>query len=276
MPPRLIINADDYGRSPDISRGIRTAHLGGIVTSSTCMMNMPAVVEDIQLALHETPNLGLGVHLVLTAGRPLLPASELPSLTDARGAFLKLQALISRAPSLNIAEVRAEWRAQIDAFIAATGKQPTHLDSHHHSSYFTPALLQTMFELANEYALPVRLPLAHLHLASLMGLPDELAEQMLEFAPRLLEKLQPRSPDAFFASFYDEKATRVEFLRILGDMLPNGSYEIMCHPGYVDEAFARESGYSYQRQHELQILTDPSLRKEVEKRGIQLISFAQL
>ena len=68
---RLIINADDYGRSPDISRGIRQAHLHGVVTSTTCMMNIPTTAADIAVAVRETPQLGLGVHLVLTMGRPV-------------------------------------------------------------------------------------------------------------------------------------------------------------------------------------------------------------
>jgi len=50
----------------------------------------------------------------------------------------------------------------------------------------------------------------------------------------------------------------------------------MCHPGYVDEAFARESVYAWQRHAELEVLTDPQMRAEIETRGIQLVSFAQL
>lgn len=276
MPLRLIINADDYGRTPEISRGIREAHLRGLVTSTTAMMNMPSVAADIKIALQETPHLGLGVHLVLTAGKPLLPASQVPSLITPAGNFLKLEALVSRAPSLNPAEAKAEWRAQIEAFIAVAGKKPTHLDSHHHSSYFTPGLFQAMLELAREDGLAIRLPIAHSAAQNIDGLPDELAPAMLESGTQLLEHFQPRSPDAFFASFYDETATRGEFLRILSHFLPNGTFEIMCHPGYVDEAFAKASVYAYQRQIELEILTDPAMRQEVEKRGIQLISFAQL
>jgi hypothetical protein len=272
----LIINADDYGRSPDISRGIRYTHLHGMVTSTTCMMNMPAVVDDIKTALIETPRLELGVHLVLTAGKPILPASKIPGLTNPDGSFLKQETLISHASSLNTAVVIMEWRAQIEAFIAAAGKKPTHLDSHHHSTYFTPALLKAFFELAREYELPIRLPIAHGQNPLTAGIPDELVETMVEFAPQLLEEFQPHSPDAFFASFYDKQATRAEFLRILRLLLPNGSFEIMCHPGYVDEAFARESSYAFQRQTELEILTDPALRKEVDRLGIELISFAQL
>ena len=275
MTARLIINADDYGRTPEISRGIRYAHLNGIVTSTTCMMNMPGVSSGIALALEETPRLGMGVHLVLTAGKPLLPAAKLPGLTTADGSFLKQDALIRKAPNLYPGIVKEEWRAQIEAFMTAAGKKPTHLDSHHHSSYFTPALITSMLELAREYDLPIRLPIAHGQ-ESYSGLPDELVEALSESAPRILEKFQPRSPDAFFASFYDENATRAEFLRILSHLLPNGSFEIMSHPGFVDETFARESSYNFQRQTELEILTDPIMRQEVEKRGIELISFAQL
>jgi predicted glycoside hydrolase/deacetylase ChbG (UPF0249 family) len=276
MTIRLIINADDYGRTPDISRGIRDAHLRGLVTSSTAMMNMSPATNDIRIALKETPNLGLGVHLVLTAGKPLLPAAKLPTLTTSAGSFLNLDKFVSLARDLNLDEVKAEWHAQVETFVAAAGKKPTHFDSHHHSSYFTPGLFKSMLELAREYDVPIRLPVAHNTGKNIEGLPEELSPSLLEFGPQLLEEFQPRSPDAFFASFYDNYATRGEFLRILGLFLPNGMFEIMCHPGYVDETFAKESSYAYQRQTELEILTDPSMRKEVERRGIQLISFEQL
>jgi len=276
MTIRLIINADDYGRTPDISRGIRDAHLRGMVTSSTVMMNMPATANEIKVALKETPDLGLGVHLVLTAGKPLLPSDSISSLTTTLGTFHKVDQFVRLAKYLNLDQVRAEWRAQIEAFIAGSGRKPTHLDSHHHSSYFTPGLFKSMLELAREYDVPIRLPIAHNTGKDIQGLPEELEPPLMEFGPQLLEEFQPRSPDAFFASFYDDFATRGEFLRLLSLFLPNGTFEIMCHPGYVDDAFAKESGYAYQRQTELEILTDPAMRREVERRGIQLISFAQL
>ena len=72
MPKRLIINSHDYGRTPEISRGIRESHLRGVVTSTTCMMNIPTTAADVALALAETPQMGMGVHLVLTMGRPIV------------------------------------------------------------------------------------------------------------------------------------------------------------------------------------------------------------
>ena len=76
---RLIVNADDYGRTRGVSAGIREAHLHGIVTSTTAMMNFPGVQADLARACDDCPQLGLGVHLVLTAGRPLRPAENVPT-----------------------------------------------------------------------------------------------------------------------------------------------------------------------------------------------------
>src|SRR5690242_8074881 len=133
MTIRLIVNADDYGLSANVSRGIRQACSQGIVKSTTCMMNMPTVVDDIEIALRETPGLGLGVHLVLTAGHPLLPADQVSTLVQIDGAFLKLDQLTARQAALDAAQAKAEWRVQIEKFVAAAGRKPTHLDSHHHT-----------------------------------------------------------------------------------------------------------------------------------------------
>src|SRR5215208_1381480 len=112
---QLIINSDDYGRTPEISRGIREAHLRGVVTSTTCMMNIPTTAADITVALQETPKLGMGVHLVLTMGKPILPPAAVSSITDKNGNFFKYDPLIEHLPSLNMAEIKAEWHSQIEA-----------------------------------------------------------------------------------------------------------------------------------------------------------------
>src|SRR5690242_18920412 len=111
---RLIINSDDYGRSPDISRGIRQAHLNGVVSSTTCMMNIPTTAQDVAVAVQETPKLGMGVHLVLTMGKPILPREAVSSIVDEQGNNRKYVPFLDNIPQLNIAEVKAEWQAQID------------------------------------------------------------------------------------------------------------------------------------------------------------------
>jgi predicted glycoside hydrolase/deacetylase ChbG (UPF0249 family) len=263
---QLIINSDDYGRTPDISRGIREAHLRGVVTSTTCMMNIPTTASDIAIALEETPDLGLGVHLVLTMGRPVSAPEDVPSLVDENGAFFKYDPLRQRLSQLNIDEVKREWRAQIGRFIQASGLFPTHLDSHHHSSYFSPDLFRGMLELADEYNCAIRFPFTEVSREI-----EETARQV----PDLMQEFDPRRPDIFFVDFYDEGATKEELLKII-DNVGEGTSELMCHPGYVDDAFANESVYNAQRVRELEILTDPDVRSAIESKNIKLISFADL
>ena len=274
MSKRLIINSDDYGRTTEISRGIRKAHLQGVVTSTTCMMNIPTTPADIAAALRKTPKLGLGVHLVLTAERPLLPHEQVRTLTNEDGTFLKLATLISKIALIDVKEVKAEWHAQIESFVKAAGRKPTHLDSHHHSSYFSPALFRAMLELAAKFNCAIRLPVVY-GSDEMAGLPSELIGPIKEYAPKLLTEFNPRRPNAFFASFYDEQATREELTKLF-DQVREGVCEIMCHPGYVDDAFAKESSYNKQRETELEILTDPSIKQAIQASGIELITFAQL
>ncbi len=266
---RLIINSDDYGRTPEISRGIREAQLRGVVTSTTCMMNIPSIAADIAIALKETPKLGMGVHLVLTMGRPILPreAGRSASITDENGNFFKLDKLMERVYEFDAEEVKREWRAQIEAFVKAAGRKPTHLDSHHHSSYFTPELFRAMLELAKEYDCAIRFPFTH-------DVSSEL-EETNKHIPTLLEEFKPRRPDAFLVDFYDAGATQEELMRLI-KTLNDGTSEIMCHPGYVDDAFVKESVYNKQRERELKILTDPSIKEAIRTNGINLITFAEL
>lgn len=266
---RLIVNSDDYGRTPDISRGIREAHLHGVVTSTTCMMNIPTTASDIAIALKETPKLGMGVHLVLTMGRPIVrrEAGRSASITDEAGDFFKLDKFMERVANLNVDEAETEWRAQIEAFIKASGRNPTHLDSHHHSSYFRADLFRAMLELAKEFDCAIRFPFAN-------DVQSELKETY-KLVPDLIKEFNPRRPDLFVVNFYDEAATHEELLKVINN-LPDGTSEVMCHPGYVDDAFVQESYYNKQRERELKILTDPSVREAIQENGIALITFAEL
>ena len=266
MAKRLIINSDDYGRTPEISRGIREAHLQGVVTSTTCMMNIPTTADDVAIALKETPKLGMGVHLVLTMGRPLSAREAVSSVVDGNGNFFKYTPFIENLPNLRLDEVKSEWRAQIERFIKAAGRKPTHLDSHHHSSFFSPELFRAMLELAKEYDCAIRYPFTD---------SSREIEETSKHASDLMKEFNPRRPDTFIVNFYDDGATQEALLDILSN-LGEGTNELMCHPGHVDEAFAKESIYNFQRERELKILIDPSIRQIIQMNGIQLVSFADL
>lgn len=276
MTLRLIINSDDYGRSAEISRGIRESHLRGVVSSTTCMMNQVTVEDDLAIALKETPRLGLGVHLVLTSGRPVLPAAEVPGLVAEGGEFHKLDALIARLDSMPVEQVKREWHAQVEKFIRVTGRKPTHLDSHHHSSYFTEPLMRAMLELARQYGIGIRLATYIGDGDTMAGLPPETVQAAREYAPRLLAEFNPPTTDGFYASFYDQLATTEEMLRIIHSLPSSGTFEVMCHPGYADADLLTGSVYSKQREVELAILTRYEIKLAIQRRGIQLTTFADI
>jgi predicted glycoside hydrolase/deacetylase ChbG (UPF0249 family) len=231
------------------------------------MMNLPTTPADIALALKETPGLGMGVHLVLTMGKPILPRANVPTIVDEYGNNRKYNPFIENLPHLNLEEVKAEWHAQVEAFIQAAGRHPTHLDSHHHSSYFAPELFRAMLELANEYDCAIRFPFAN-------EIWTEL-EETSKHVPDLIGQFDPPRPDRFIADFYDEDATHEKLVSIINN-LSDGTSEIMCHPGYVDDAFVNESVYNRQRERELNILTDPSIKAAIQANGIELVTFADL
>jgi predicted glycoside hydrolase/deacetylase ChbG (UPF0249 family) len=231
------------------------------------MMNIPTTADDIRISLQETPKLGLGVHLVLTMGRPISAPESVSSLVDENGFFFKNGPLQKRLSSLNVEEVKREWRAQIECFLQAAGRKPDHLDSHHHSSYFTPELFRAMLELAREYDCPIRYPFTEVWSET---------EETSKHVPDLMQEFAPRRPDMFISAFYDETATLEQILKIINN-LGDGTNELMCHPGYVDEVFAeKESPYNFQRERELSILVDPSLKDAIHSNEIELITFADL
>jgi predicted glycoside hydrolase/deacetylase ChbG (UPF0249 family) len=124
-----------------------------------------------------------------------------------------------------------------------------------------------MLELAKEYDCAIRFPFA--------GAISKELEETDKHVPALIREFDPRRPDRFVVDFYDERATYEQLLNIINNV-PEGTTEIMCHPGYTDAAFAEESIYNNQRDRELEILTDPSIKESIRANGIQLITFAQL
>src|SRR5215510_14972826 len=150
---RLIVNADDYGRTPGINEGTLEAYVKGIVTSATVMVLEPAAEAGIQLARAAAPGLALGLHFAVTGGGP--PASPPGSVQRLApgGRFARLpEDLPDRIPE---AEIRRELEAQIALFEKFAGSPPTHLDSHHHSATHV-SILPVFTDVAAEHGLPVR------------------------------------------------------------------------------------------------------------------------
>ncbi len=250
------------------------------------MINMPDAERGIKQAQADTPDLGMGLHLTLTAGRPALPATEVPDLVGPDGLFRRKGDVIAGLPTVDMLQVERELRAQIARFEEIAGRGPDHLDSHHHITYLSPPMVALMGQLARDLDVPIRRPLPaeaddparraeHVQ-AAIEGMPNPAyAAEMANILTAIAEKSGLRTPDAFVAGFYGQNATLGDLLLILVD-LKEGVSELMCHPAEVDDALRDASGYTDRRGDELAALTAASTREVIQTEFIQLITFADL
>jgi len=281
MTKQLIVNADDYGRTEGVTRGIIQAHRDGVVTSTTVMMNMPNVEEALRLA-GDYPDLGMGVHLVFTAWRPLLPPPEIPSLVDEDGHFHSQEAILSHLGRIETNELKAELRAQIERF-RASGREPDHLDCHHFVHLYPP-FFAVYVELAEEYGLPIRLPFPpEEELSGAVGSVDVFQEIPLDFLREMARQdialVKARGiphPDHFVHSFYGEDAVALDNLLDILAGLPEGVSELMTHPGLPDEELLTKSAYGPERERELELLCHPRVKQRIGELGIELVTFGVL
>ncbi len=249
---RLIVNADDFGRTPGISAGTLEAHRGGIVTSATAMVLEDPAGRGIREALARAPRLSLGLHLTLTGGgRPAAAIGDLPTLAPGGRFVRRLEDLPASIPER---EVRAEIHAQIEVFRVLAGREPSHLDSHHHAALH-PSIQPVFGAVARERSLPVRAASGE--------------------ARSILRKAGVRTPDAFLDGFHGEGVSFESLERIL-EALKDGVSELMCHPAEVDDALRAGSRYADERDAEREILCEPSIRERVRSLAIELIGFDEL
>jgi predicted glycoside hydrolase/deacetylase ChbG (UPF0249 family) len=281
MSRQLIVNADDYGRSPGVSRGILEAHRDGIVSSTTVMINQSGIEEHLQAAL-EYPTLGIGQHLVFTQGRPVLHHRSVPSLVNRHGVFLDHHTLWAQPERVSLEQLELELTAQIKRFITQAGRPPDHLDCHHFV-HLHPPFFRVYVNLASRFSLPLRVPIpletevgrAAEHLVFLEDFPQDVVRDLIAANSAQIKAHHLVHPAHFVATFFGKAALHLDHLFQLLETLPEGTSELMCHPGYNDRELA-SSGYREEREIELALLTDPAVRRRVRDEGIELITFAAL
>lgn len=245
---KLILNADDFGLSPSVNKGIVEAFQQGIISSATMMMNTPYTDEAIELAKkHNLKN--IGIHLNLTYGKSVLPASEVPSLVDENGTFHYVCMLGYYTQYL---DAKKELKAQIEKFLAS-GLTPTHIDHHHYFNEI-PNILKAYLELAQEYNLPVR--------------------GMDENARTLARQMGLKTTDEFSFAFHGN-GVDISTFNVLKSLFwdKDITLEILTHVGYIDDYTRTQTNY-LRREDEIAVL------KEAKQQGffdnIDLISFSDL
>ncbi len=219
---KVLFNADDFGLTKGITDGIIKAHIEGVINSTTLMMNGLTVDYAVAQA-KENPSLNIGIHLVLTWGKPL--ANHVPDLVNANGTF-KYNNTFASMQAPNLLQVEQEWEAQIQAFLK-TGLSLHHIDSHHHVHGWEP-LKDIVIKLAEKYHVPVR------YVNSLKEYPEILLTE------------------ALWLDFYSVGVDEQIFEKLKG--LPYASIEVMTHPAMIDEDLRKVSSYVEKRAEELAIL----------------------
>ena len=269
---RLIVNADDFGRSPSINAAVIHAHREGILTTASLMVNEPACAEAVALA-KENPKLGVGLHLTLLGGRAALAAEKIPALVDAAGKFADNPVAVGLKyffrPGLR-AQLESEMAAQFEKF-HATGLKLDHVNGHLHL-HLHPVVFRILMRRAREWGIThLRLPRdpfwlnvrlsggAWLYRAShavIFGALSAAARRVLvkrgiQFVPHVFGLLQNGRVDERFVA------------RLLG-ALPPGDSELYSHPSH-DEF-----------KHELDALLSPAVRELIRAQNIELIRYQDL
>jgi len=278
MARRVIINADDFGWSPGVTDGVLRASRDGVVTSATLAANMPDAARAAALAA-ELPSLGVGVHLNACQGPPLSEAGR--RLADDDGIMRSTApALIGRCvrrPWL-IRSVLAEFDAQIRRALDH-GVKPTHLDSHRHVHAFTPIFVGTV-RLAKRYGIRwirrprEKLPGADWPAAAAGPKRTSRLLNLMCVANILIGRSQTATTGLWGVSHTG--CITAEWLILAAGMLPEGTTEIMTHPGYPHDLEATETRLTDSRRRELEALCDPAVRAALQRNRLELVQYGRI
>ncbi len=251
----VVLNADDFGFSPEVNAGIIHGHREGILGATTLMANGTAFEDAVRLA-KETPTLDVGCHLVLIQGDSVATGRPLP---QSWGELL-------RAIAVGKLDVVTELSAQVERIIEA-GLHPIHLDTHKHS-HVHPVVFQQVLKVAKRYGLLyLRLPFDD------GWVPGEPANWLYR---RRLAKVGLRATNHFVGFRLTGAMDEAAMSAALRKLLP-GTTELMCHPGYVGpDPLGFPTRLKESRLRELEALTSPTVAQVIEEQKIFVANYRTL
>lgn len=272
----LVVNADDFGLTTGVSRGILAGHREGIVTSTSALAVGPAFGATAAW-LDDAPELGVGAHLALVGeDPPLLSAREIPTLVDRRGHLApSWRALLPRiaAGRVDLADVERELRAQLDAVRAALRRPLTHVDTHQHL-HLWPSIGRVVVALALEAGIAGVRTTRSLRRSPVATAVAGLARRF----ERTAQEAGLASTSAFAG--FDEGGTLA--VPVLLDTLRRlhetgaATAELGCHPGEREDPDLARYEWGYRWGDELDALRSPQVRRLVADLGYRLGTFADV
>ena len=293
---KLIVNADDFGLTAGVNRAILETHSAGVLSSATLMANGGAF-EDAVTAARSAPNLSVGCHVVLVDGTPVSPPDAIDTLLGIRSAepdkfYSSLSAFAARAMlgGFDRDQLVAEVTAQIRK-IQSAGIQVTHLDTHKHAHVF-PEILAALLRAAricgvrairNPFV-PVKVMPAKLFKGKRDLWKRYTQVRMLHtFSGQFLQRtkrtgvLTPDGVVGVIETGSVDSSGYSSLLRQTLASLPEGTWELVCHPGYNDaDLRAASTRLVDSREMERRLLSSAELRQFLEEQKIQVINYQEI
>jgi hopanoid biosynthesis associated protein HpnK len=271
----LIVTADDFGAAVEVNEAVELAHREGILTAASLMVTGPAAADAVYRA-KRMPALRVGLHLVLTEGRPVLPASAVPNLVDQSGSFrsdLVAFGCLLMCNRQAQRQLAAEIAAQFEAF-RATGLALDHCNAHKHF-HLHPVIGSVMVAAGRRFGLrSIRVPSEPIApLAPLAKWFSMEAMLMAPFTGQLRRKVVNSGMHATHQVFglrWSGRMTKARLLHLLG-RLPAGLNEIYLHPA-TRTFFGHAKGYQY--QSELAALMDPDVIAACREASLMMGGYA--
>jgi len=277
---QLIVNADDLGLTSGVNQGTLRAFQEGIVTSASLLVTGSAFEEAVALA-RQNPELDVGLHLTLVEERAVLGREALPTLVDETGRFPRTSGEFFRRAFLGRIswdEVEREIAAQIACF-QKTGLRLSHLDSHQHLHMFPPIFQIVRRLTSGMQSVWIRNPAGPWRKSPGVRMGrwiQRLGLNLTCLSARALNgRPLPQMPEGMYGFEVSGCLTRRALEQILRK-IPDGLYELVCHPGEDDvDTRTRYSHWRYQWGEELKALTAPETQVVLKEHGIALTSFAR-
>lgn len=274
---QIILNADDFGRHTLINRAVERGVRDGILRSATLMPG-GAAFDDAAALAARTPTLGVGIHLTLVNGNPVLPPAEIPSLVTEAGVFVDDHTAFAvrlLRGAVSLAEVRAELAAQLRR-VEAAGIHPTHADSHQHM-HVLPGVIDIALDLCAAAEIPaMRAPRAPLFAGNFGGIGQLIGRAGLSvLARRAAAKAKARgirTPDHFAGIVAGEAVDTAALTQIAGK-LRDGTTEVMLHPGTDNTVLIRDCLWQHDFEAELAALSAPTVRTALAAAGAEIVNF---
>ncbi len=280
---KLIVNADDFGLHPLINEGIIKGYREGFITSTSLMTSAPAWREAAELA-RQNLGLGIGVHLTLVGSvTPVLPAGKVGSLLDDNGLFVSDYVAFAKrfyTGAIKASELEAELRAQIERALSLE-LNLTHIDSHQHT-HVLPGVNSLVRRLCNEYNIKrMRVPCEGYSFDGgfRAGLGRKIGRAGLSFCAQLAalgaDSDGIAHPDYFFGMLAGGHLNERLVANII-QALPDGTSEIMTHPGLDSTALSKVFTWQYHWRDELDAYLSTGNKELLARKNVELIHFGGL